>query len=144
MRGGHRKGQAKGKPEAQPSGEDTCNYSGPSALAEQSAGQTPPGKPERLNNSTLFGRHPLRVPLYRLAGSGLASGGIIVGVVPHEVGRPGDTAYWGCLDAAGLVPVAPSWALWMTGLWLLLHRASGGNHVQRTPKWLKLRGESSP
>jgi hypothetical protein len=44
--------------------------------------------------------------LNRLAGSGLASEGFIVGVDPHEAGRYGGTAYWGCLVPAGGSPPA--------------------------------------
>ncbi len=38
----------------------------------------------------------MRGPLNRLAGFGLASGGFILYVDPHETGRSGFTAYWGC------------------------------------------------
>jgi hypothetical protein len=56
--------------------------------------------------STISCRIPLRGPLNRLAGSGLARGGFIVGFDPHEVGRYGGTAYWGCLVLAGGLPPA--------------------------------------
>lgn len=56
----------------------------------------------------------------KLAGSGFARGGYIVGVDPHESERPGATSYWGCLALgdAGLPASTAGWALWVTGRWL--------------------------
>ncbi len=62
----------------------------------------PPG--EYRPRSTISCRHLLSDLLNRLAGSGLASEGIIVGVDFPETGRPGFTAYGKCLAAVGGPP----------------------------------------
>lgn len=47
-----------------------------------------------------------------------------MGVVLHEVGRLGGTAYWGSLEAAAN-PAAASWALWTAGLWRGVTQSNG-------------------
>jgi hypothetical protein len=83
-----------------------------------------PGQPERLE-CTLSSRCSLSGPLYRLAGSGLASGGFVVFVDSHEVGRLGGTAYWVCLDSGSRpsrLPPTDGLCGWM---------ASGETHTER-------------
>ena len=66
-------------------------------------------------------------PLNRLAGSGLAREGFIVGFDPHETGRYGGTAYWGCLvPAGGFLLVGAGWVLWAAGRWRVLPLSIGG------------------
>ena len=86
----------------------------------------------------------MRGPLNRLAGSGLASEGFIVLVGPHETGRSGFTAYWGCPEG----DECPGNRRRRDGFCGLLasgefyHRATEGNHARRTPQWLKAGAES--
>jgi len=67
---------------------------------------------------------------------------VLVG--PHETGRSGFTAYWGCPEG----DECPGNRRCRDGFCGLLasgefyHRATEGNHARRTPQWLKSGAES--
>ena len=84
----------------------------------------------RALNRTISSRSPLRGHLDKLAGlRGLASGWLIVGVDPHEVGAASGcrTAYWG--DTAARDPSGHhdvGWVLWAASRWRNLPPSNRG------------------
>jgi|ERR1700722_10963197 hypothetical protein len=82
-------------------------------------------------------RQPFVSSCTGLQAESFASDWIIVVVDPHETGRSGFTAYWGCPAAVGGTASDRRW-MGSVGGWpmaSLTYRATGGNHAPRTPPW---------
>jgi hypothetical protein len=102
---------------------------------------------DQPDSCTISCRLPLSVSLDRCglrASPSLGPSGLST---LHETGCSGFTAYWGKHSDSGRLVLHTAHWLGSVGDWPLAtavtHRATGGNHGQRTPKWLKLPAESS-